>query len=526
MGKYIGFGECSKFYIYILLSAIFDILKDCLYGLNHNESFREVKLYNNSVQNDFSNHNIIHHFFNYIGVILLSYLFYKTEISNSKNEAPLINIDNKDLPNSPIVLIHNIEEIEEDFKTEKSFYIFLSVIFLWVIVEQIIRTYMAILQDLDFWMIEILIISYLTIKMFKIKIFRHQMLAIAISIIPSALKINSIILSFKDDTPLEQYNYTGKLPIIYIKHALPIIPIGVTIYLILISFRSFVNSKLKWYMDLKYISPNKLLIYYGIIGASICFLVSFISSFMECDRDTKYSYDFNKSTIFADYICKVHKNKTTKIIKTSINNNISNINYINFFNFLDNKTNNETFFNNITYYFESFLLYFQKFKGFEILKEFSIILFGMIFFFFDKYFSILVIKNLTPVHITFSIPIIYIIQKLIMVLITLIYDHKYFRTDDIYKWKKYFCDVIGDFFSVFGFLIYLEIIVLKIFNLDYNIKTNITRRSFGESYGINKKPINDNANDNENDNDNDNEERSFASEEVEQEEDDINLVYS
>ena len=512
MGKYIGLGECSKFYIYIFLAAIFDNLKDILYGLNHNESFTDVKLYNDKIQNDFSNHNLIHHFFNYIGVIVLSYLFYKKEISNSKNEAPLMSIDNKDLPNSPIVLIHNIEEIEEDFQTEKAYYIFLSIIFIWVIEEQIIRIYMVILQDLDFWMIEILIISYLTVKMFKIKIFRHQMIAIAINIIPCALKINSIILSFKDDTPSEQYNYTGKLPIIYIKYALPIIPIGITIYLILISFRSFVNSKLKWYMDLKYVSPNKLLMHYGIIGASCCFLVSFISSFKECHSVTKYSYDnstnfedyINNSTNFADYICKVNKNKT-RIINNSNGNVSNNTSYLE---------------SNITYYFESFLLYFQKFEGLDILKEFSIILLGMIFFFFDKFFSILVIKNLTPVHITFSIPIIYIMQKFFMVLITLISEHKYFRTDDKYKKKKYFCDFTGDIFSLIGFLIYLEIIVLKIFNLDYNIRANITRRSFGESYGINKKPIN------ENDNENDNEERSFASEEVEQEEDDINLVYS
>ena len=333
----------------------------------------------------------------------------------------------------------------------------------------------------------------------------------------------SIKLSFKDNTS-EQYNYTGKLPIIYTKNSSLFIPFGIAIYLILIFVRSFVNSKLKWYMDLKYVSPNKLLIYYGIIGASVCFLVSFISSFKECDSTTKYSYEHDKA-IFAEYICKVNKTNICEIINDSIKNNIFNI------NFLDNKTNNETLFKNTShlehtqYYFENFLLYFQKFNGIEILKEFSIIILGMIFFFFDKYFSILVIKNLTPVHITFTIPIIYIIQKFFMVLNTLIIDQKYFKTDDRYKWKKYFCDFVGDFFSIFGFLIYLEIIVLKIFSLDYNIRANITRRSFGESYGINKKPINANENDNDND-DNDNEERSFASEEVEQEEGDIDLVYS
>ena len=525
MGKYFGLGECSKFYIYILLSAIFDVLKDILYGLNHNESFRYVKLYNSEIQNELSNHNIIHYFYNYIGIILLGHIFYKKEISNSKNEPPLISINNQDLPNSPIVLIHNIEEIEEDFKTEKAFYIFLSIIFLWVLEEHFIRIYMVILQDLDFWMIEILIISYLTIRMFKIKIFRHQMIAIAISIIPCILKIISIRLSFKDDTPIEHYNYTGKLPIFYVENSFYIIPLGIIIYIILICFRSFVNSSIKWYMDLKYISPNKLLMYYGSFGASICFLVSFISSFKECSSFSKNNYENNKNKPhFVEYICKVKKNET---ISNSMNTDINDINLIKFINFLDNETNNEIAFNNISYseynityyYFESFLLYFQKFKDVEILKELSIILLGMILFFLDKFFSILVIKNLTPVHITFSIPIIYILQKLLMVINTIIFDNQYFRTNDYYKKKKYICDVLGDFFSVLGFLIYLEIIVIKIFNLDYNIKVNISRRSFGESYGINKKPINENENDND-------EEKSFASEEVEQEEEDLNLVYS
>ena len=52
---------------------------------------------------------------------------------------------------------------------------------------------------------------------------------------------------------------------------------------------------------------------------------------------------------------------------------------------------------------------------------------------------------------------------------------------------KFILDTSGDLISLFGFLIYLEMIELKCGKFDYNIKKNITRRSFGESYGIKKK---------------------------------------
>ena len=81
-------------------------------------------------------------------------------------------------------------------------------------------------------------------------------------------------------------------------------------------------------------------------------------------------------------------------------------------------------------------------------------------------------------------------------------------------------DIIGDIFSLLGFLIYLEIIVLNFCKIDYNIKENIAKRSFMESYGINKKGINEDGINN------DNEEKSFASEEDEQEDDNIDLIYN
>ena len=102
-------------------------------------------------------------------------------------------------------------------------------------------------------------------------------------------------------------------------------------------------------------------------------------------------------------------------------------------------------------------------------------------------------------------------QKIVLPINNLIWNKKFFNTDDIFKYIKYFLDITGDVFSVLGFLIYLEIIVLKFCKYDYNTKKNIMRRSFGESYGINKKQINDDENEQEI------EDKSFSSEEVQPE---------
>ena len=111
-----------------------------------------------------------------------------------------------------------------------------------------------------------------------------------------------------------------------------------------------------------------------------------------------------------------------------------------------------------------------------------------------------------------------------MILNTVIWEHSFFKSKDKFKYGKFSLDIGGDFFSVLGFLIYLEIIVLKFCKYDYNIKENIARRSFKESYGINKKGINDVED--QNDNDNIHVDKSFASEEVEQEDDNLDLIYN
>ena len=462
MGKYISFGKFNKYFYYIILAFFFDLLNDALYGFNYLDMLTEMKIITSETQTYFSWHHLIHQIFNYFGTFVFAFCFEKYEISSSRREQERLspNPPNQDINSIQIILIHNDVDDLDDHQYY-NYWMILLVIFLWVLEEQLIDIYSYALKDLDFWMFELIIITYFNSFMFKIEIYKHQKFAIWISILPCLLKIATIILSLFDEN-------IDKEPILYNINRY-LIPIGIIIYLVLITLRSYVNTKIKWFMDLRYISHSKLLIYYGLMGTIFCTIVSTVSTFIPCN-DNKEEHEIS------DYICKVpYKDPNT-------NYSVSDHKYLENFN----------------YYFKTFEGEIgENFKKSEIIIEIVIIISGLVTFFFEKYFSVLIIKNLTPVHLIFSYPIFYFFQKMVLVLYNIMHKQFEIKSEIRFIIPKFILDTSGDLISLFGFLIYLEMIELKCGKFDYNIKKNITRRSFGESYGIHenkKKPLVNNNN--------------------------------
>ena len=68
-------------------------------------------------------------------------------------------------------------------------------------------------------------------------------------------------------------------------------------------------------------------------------------------------------------------------------------------------------------------------------------------------------------------------------------EHKCFKEDNNIIHIKYILDISGDFVSLIGFLIYLEIIIINCCGLNYNINDQISSRSFNESYGIEQRSL-------------------------------------
>jgi len=134
------------------------------------------------------------------------------------------------------------------------------IVFLWIVEEYLFIFYYFILGGLDSWFLELLIVCFLARVMFDIQIYKHHKLALSLSSFPFILKYILIILS----TKLEKK--TSNL--IYIKY-IWMIPVGILIYLISALIKSFVILGIKKISDHVFISQNKILMIYGLMGAII-----------------------------------------------------------------------------------------------------------------------------------------------------------------------------------------------------------------------------------------------------------------
>ena len=424
MGKYISFGSINRNYAYIILTVFFKILQEIIiFGLNYNNSFSELNLYNLLDSEILSDHKLIHQIICYIGTIFYSWILYKF--------------------GSETKVYDNIGEETKDGNSKKnSIYILLPIIILWVLEELLIYIYNDTLIDLDFWMVELYILTLLSEKYLN-SFYRHQKLAIYLNLSLCVLKIVSIFLSLYDQDTGEDHEESNHFEILYMTEKI-LIPIGIIVYIVLISLRSYVNVKIKSLIEhkneqLQYISPSEILMIYGVFGAIICSIICIFTSSFKCidNQDIK------------DYLCKVTLNE-------------------------DNIEGN--YFDKFSFYIKK-LLYFCDLK--DVLIEILIIALGSSTFFLYKYFFILVIKYLSPIHAIFSDSIYYLLQKIILPINTYIQKGTFINLNHHVEYieQKYTLAVIGDVIALLGFMIYLEIIQLNFCGLNDNLRNSIMIRS-------------------------------------------------
>ena len=282
-------------------------------------------------------------------------------------------------------------------------------------------------------MVELLVMSYINAKMFNLKIYKHQIFAIIFnSFICLLFRLPSFILSFSledekgEKDPKSLYKINGWY-----------IVLGLIIYIIIITFRAYTYIKIKWFMDLKFISSAKLVIYISFIGI----LISSIS-------------------------CIIQTN-----IKCSPKINFCEISYT----------------NSSSKYLDNFGVYYENISNLEnnneIIYEICVILFGMICKFFSLYYEILIIQYLTPVHTIFYSSLYYSIIKIISIFYNKIITNHFFngmQKNDEKRFYIFLLELSGNIIAIFGFLIYLEIIELRFCKLNYNLRKSIVKRSIDD----------------------------------------------
>ena len=420
MGK-VSFGGINKSLLYIILMSVFQVLNQYIYGFIYIECFYKMNIYQvlyNAIidpnKTDFPHHRVFDPLFSYIGVIILSLFIPKEKNKKNKSEGDEENeLNNIKESRLSLKLIHT--GFSNYLKSKRGIIFFVLILILWVAEENLLLIYVDIFQDLDFWFFELIFISLIFSRNFYFKIYSHQKLGMAISIgVGSILKIYNITLSIVSNQNEEDKKFYQKYPFICF---------FTIFYLLLILIRSYVNTQLKILMDLKFVSHRTLLMSYGLTGFIMCSLAGVFTSLVPC-------FDF-------------------------INNYVCIINY-------DNKM-----------YYDHILNYYESWKN--ILVRLIVIVLGMITFFLHKFFYTLIIKRYTPIHVIFSFPIQFFIEKTFLLIFTAIFfiNHLFAKENQL---KKFLLDESGDIASIIGFLIYLEMIELNFWGFNYNLKKNIINR--------------------------------------------------
>ena len=445
MKQYIGIGEYNKNFKYILLSGIFSILSDFLFG-TENDAFGVVKFFTNNIQNKLYLHITVHEIVRYLGltIILIIISIYKMKKKSKKNDINE-NAINKNM--NPIKLIYN--DGEKKVQESISFTSIIFTMLIWIIQFYLTKLfYRSSFRELDYWIIELLIVTFINFKMFKINIYSHQKCAIIYNTcFCTLLKIIVVIILISCDGFGENNLY---------KQNVYLFPVGFIIYIFIVILRGYSISKIKYYMDLKYISSIKILLFSSIIGIFFFSSICVIETFIECS--------FLKNI----EICTVSD---------------------------DNKS----------FYIDNFLIYFRTLKKAhytEIIYEIILSFFGIISYFFYLYFYLLILEYLTPVHYVFSNAIYFFLIQPIFLLHHKVTTGNYFSGPEEstnYKYTQFQLNFISNFGAIFGFLVYLEFIELKCCGLNYNIKKSIRQRSI-EDLVQNETLIDENQDKNQKDN--------------------------
>jgi len=301
-----------------------------------------------------------------------------------------------------------------DSEEKKSGKIIINIIFIssmWVLIE-FIQDLLFNLIIFDYWILGLLIISIVNSKLFKFNLYKHQKVAIFFNLIISFIfQLSSFILLIQ--------KYDNEY--IYIKYKW-LIPISIVIQFFLNFVNAYIIAKLNWLMESKYISPHKLLIFYGFIGIIIYFISCIIASFLKCHK------------LFKDNICEVSRYEDE----------------------------------DDDYYIENIFVYLEKLSNIDKIKKAKkIIIFflGIIFNSLFLYYEVLINKYLSPVHCIFYHSIEQFFNSVINLIINITLNMDYE--------KEIILNIVGNLLNLIGFLIYLEIIELNFCQLNYNLRKYI-----------------------------------------------------
>ena len=256
MSCYFGVGQLNKNLYILLLAVLFQLLSEFIYGLyytEYTENNKKKSLYN--YESILKGHKLLQSIMRFYGITILSFVYYKYENSDSfkskKSKFKLKLIHNKGGPN-------NI----------KCKYIFLVSFFgfLFGFLELLAQFHKLVAQtNTGYWPFEILFTAIFTTKIFKTNLYTHQIFSITFIVCLCSLMQTIYTIESYNKKPFE-------LKRLYY----------VPLYFLIMLIRSYVNTKIKWLMDIRYISISKMLLIYGSFGFFTSLIIYILTSIFPC----------------------------------------------------------------------------------------------------------------------------------------------------------------------------------------------------------------------------------------------------
>ena len=368
-----------------------------------------------------------------LGMFVFSCFLNKYESKLSKSESNFVKL-NSSYSDKGCFKSIKINEKKKKEKLNNTKKLLILIIVIICMFSEIILKNINFLKIFSYSMIVLLITSFINTKMFKIKIYSHQKCAIIFNFsVLFIFESSSFILfmvSENDENIYKQYIW--------------LIPIGLIIYFLISIAISYFISKIKWFMDLNWISLSKLLMNFALGGFLINIIICLLFTFINCGKNKNF--------------------------------------------FCDKEEEGFYYFENFKIFYEKLLIIFRDEKKFDLIFVICVICFHSFILFLYNFFFLSTLKNLYLEYYFFTTPIIETLRKIIILFHNKIFLGYFFaeKEEDFKILVIHFIlDIIGNSLIIVGFLIYLEIIELNFCGLNYNLRKNIIDRGMKDIQEIN-----------------------------------------
>lgn len=428
---FIGLGKFSKSYLYILGAVLSRCFRDYLFGFITINPKSKAGLF--GFIPELYKHYLLQDFYRYIGFIIGGFIFMKIlKKKITKEEIKKIERKNGlELKG----LIHNKKK--EDPEKVPIFEI-LKVCILYFIHAEISRfMYLLELSNLDFWIFDIIFILLFMDSFFVLNYYNHQIVSLLFIIISNSVLL--LVSSFlKNDNSRGKNTYEIIEDLTGNSYSFIFIILA---FIVLSSILSYSRVKSKVLMYFNYISPYKIIYYFGLIGTILTAIGLIFVTFYECKGE--------KET-FQNYC----------IVSITKEDNVTEYYYDNLFKYFEELREN---LNN-----ESFKFY---------LEVILVTPFYLAINFFEFTCEILTIYYLNPNYVLIRENLYYCIIRFIFIIV---------NRRDYYNYMtltQFFILESSEISALLGYMVYFEIIELRFCNLDKDLKRKIIDRGKRETEG-------------------------------------------